>query len=222
MHIISRLFGKSPFSPLKNHMVCISRCVEKLAEIIAFLPSFEDADFEKKVDDLCQFKHEADLKKTEILHHFPKDLFIPIDRSDFFDILSIQNEIGDIAEKVGIFLSFRSIEFTLSFQTDIEVLLQKNIETFLESRKIIQEIDDLVEASFGGIEAKKVHTLVERTSRKEYDAKVFLRMLMKKCFIEESPSPSLFYLKIKTIENIGALSSLSEKLATRILMLLEL
>ena len=220
MHIIARLFGRSPFSPLKKHMGYVSDSLEKLTEIVMARPSLSPIEMEKKIEQLYQLHREADLKKRESLGRFPKNLFTPVERGDFFDILSLQDLLVSQAENIGVILSFQMLPFSLSFQLDLESLLQKNLETFLQSRKIIQEIEELLEASFGGMEGKRVQAIIERTLQQEQEAKIFLRGLMKRYFMEEQISVD-FYLKIKIFESVGTISALSGKLATHILMLLE-
>ena len=90
-------------------------------------------------------------------------------------------------------------------------------------RKVIQELEELLESSFGGIEAEKVKTMVEITAAKEHEADRMQRVLTKKLFATTSHlSGPAFYQWVKLIEEIGLISSLSEKLANRIRMILEL
>jgi predicted phosphate transport protein (TIGR00153 family) len=219
MRSIVKLFGKSPFAPLQTHMNRVASCIEKLSEIFQLLPKKEMGQIEKLVSELSKLEHEADLTKNDIRNHLPKSLFLPIDRSHFLDILSIQDTIADKAEDIGILLTMRPLDLFL----DLQAFFQKNIEVFWASREIIQEIDELLESSFGGIEAEKVKSMVEATAGREHEADLAQHILMKKLFAEgDKLSHPNFYLWIKLIEEIGAISSLSEKLANRIRMVLEL
>ena len=65
---------------------------------------------EKLVADLSRMEHEADLTKNDIRNHFPKSLFLPIDRAHFLEILSVQDSIADKAEDIGILLTLRPLE----------------------------------------------------------------------------------------------------------------
>jgi uncharacterized protein len=65
--------------------------------------------------------------------------------------------------------------------------------------------------------------MVEQTAYQEHEAALMQRKLMKQIFASgQTLSPPSFYLWIRTIEEIGCLSQLSEKLANRIRMILEL
>lgn len=217
MRTIARLFSKSPFAPLQTHMNRVSQCMEKLAEIMAHLPASE-----KTVQELCKLEHEADLTKNDIRNHLPKSIFMPIDRGHFLEILAVQDSIADQAEKIGLSLMLRKLD-SPDLLKDLHLLFKKNFETFVQAKKIIEEIDELLESSFGGIEAEKVKSMVEQTAHIEYEAKKFQRALTAKLFtVGENFSAPDFYLWAKVIDEIGEISAISERLANRIRMVLEL
>lgn len=223
MLTIARLFGKSPFAPLQTHMNKVASCIEKLTKILENLLKSEAEKIERLVGELSDLEHEADLTKNDIRNHLPKSIFLPIDRSHFLEILSIQDTIADKAEDIGILLTLRPIELFKNFGPDLLLLYRKNVEVFWDAKQIIAEIDELLESSFGGIEAEKVKSMVEQTAFKEHEADRMQRTLMKQLFSQgEQLSPPSFYLWVRLIEEIGSLSQLSEKLANRIRMVLEL
>ncbi|MBS0620656.1 MAG: TIGR00153 family protein [Verrucomicrobia bacterium] len=220
---ISKLFGKSPFSPLQNHMKKVALCIEKLCEIFEKLPKKEMEKIEKLVGELSRLEQEADLTKNDIRNHLPNSIFLPIDRAQFLEILSVQDTIADKAEYVGIFLTLQPLENFRDFQTDLLAFFKKNVEVFIDAKKIIEEIDELLESSFGGIEAEKVKGMVEQAAAKETEADKMQCSLMKQLYAQGSNlnAPS-FYHWMRLIEEVGEISHLSERLANRIRMILEL
>ncbi|MES2345528.1 MAG: TIGR00153 family protein [Chlamydiota bacterium] len=223
MLTIARLFGKSPFAPLQTHMNKVACCIDKLSKIFEILIKSESEKIERLTLELCDLEHEADLTKNDIRNHLPKSIFLPIDRSHFLEILSIQDSIADKAEDIGILLSLRPLELFKDFGADLLGLYKKNVEVFWDAKRIIAEIDELLESSFGGIEAEKVKSMVEQTAFKEHEADRMLRAFMKRLFTHgEQLSTPAFYLWVRLTEEIGNLSQLSEKLANRIRMILEL
>lgn len=223
MLTIAKLFGKSPFAPLQTHMKKVTNCVEKLTVVFKNLFTMEMDAIEQMVKELSSLEHEADLTKNDIRNHLPKSLFMPIDRGHFLDILSIQDSIADKTEDIGTLLTLRPLDVFKDLKTSLETFYLKNTEVFWDARKIIAEIDELLESSFGGIEAEKVKSMVEQTAYKEHQANLMKHELMKLLFCNENTlSPPSFYLWLRLIEEISALSKLSEKLANRIRMVLEL
>lgn len=217
---IARLFGKSPFAPLKTHMQKVALCMNKLSEIFLQL---DQANIEKLAGELSKLEHDADLVKNDIRNHLPKSLFLPIDRTHFLDILSIQDHIADKAEDIGILLALRSLHPFRSCHEEIRSFFQKNQSVFLHAKQIIEEIDELLESSFGGLEAEKVKTMVEQTAYQEYEADKMQRSLLKQLVVHGDELPTTaFWHWMRLIEEVGAISHLAEKLANRIRMVLEI
>jgi predicted phosphate transport protein (TIGR00153 family) len=220
---IARLFGKSPFAPLQTHMKKVAVCMEKLSSIFSALSKGDRDKIEKLVTELSKLEHEADLTKNDIRNHLPKSLFLPIDRAHFLEILSVQDRIADKAEDIGILLTLRPLEKFQNFDEEIQALFKKNQEAFLDAQHIIEEIDELLESSFGGIEAEKVKAMVEQTAYKEHEADKRQRLLLKQLVSQgDQLSTPSFWHWMRLIEELGSLSHLSEKLANRIRMVLEL
>lgn len=220
---IARLFGKSPFAPLQSHMKKVANCVKQLVAIFEILPNSDMEQIEKLVAELSSQEHEADLTKNDIRNHLPKSLFLPIDRAHFLEILSVQDSIADKAEDIGILLTLRPLQSFRNMHAEMLSFFRKNEEVFLDAKYIIEEIDELLESSFGGIEAEKVKAMVEQTAYKEHEADKMQRVLMKQLVSEGDALPTpCFYMWMRLIEEVGAISHLSERLANRIRMVLEL
>jgi uncharacterized protein len=220
---IARLFGKSPFSPLQSHMKKVGICIKKLTEVFAVLKSDKREKIDTLVKELSKLEYEADLTKNDIRNHLPKSLFIPIDRSHLLEILSIQDSIADHAEEIGSLLAIQKLDDLKQFGKSLQELYKKNCDAFWHTRQIIKEFDELLESSFGGMEAQKVKELVDETSRKKYEADLFRRSFVKEFFQNAGDmSAPNFHLWMRIIDEIGAISNISEKLANRIRMILEL
>lgn len=220
---IARLFGKSPFAPLQSHMKKVALCIERLSDIFNAFLKMDMEKIEKLVLDLSRMEHEADLTKNDIRNHLPKSLFLPIDRAHFLEILSVQDSIADKAEDVGILLTLRPLEPFNDFHENLVAFFRKNEQVFIDAKKIIEEIDELLESSFGGLEAEKVKAMVEQTAYLEHEADKMQKLLMKQLFTQgETLSVPIFNLWMQLIEEVGAISHLAERLANRIRMILEL
>lgn len=223
MLTIAKLFGKSPFAPLQIHMGKVALCIKKLAEVFVLLKKGNFEKIETVVKELCKLEHEADLTKNDIRNHLKKSLFLPIDRSHFLDILSLQDSISDKAEDIGLLLKLKPLEPFENLESEVQSFFKKNEEVFLATHQIICEFDELLESSFGGVEAEKVKSMVEQTAHKEHEVDVLAQVLLKTLFTKgDLLSHSSFYLWLKLIEEIRSIASLSEKLANRVRMVLEL
>lgn len=222
MLTIIRLFGKSPFPSLQTHMSKVASCVEKLMQVFDCLSAQELDKIDALVENLSSLEHEADLIKNDIRNHLKKSLVMSIDRGHVLEILAIQDSIADKAEDIGIAFTLRPVDHLEIFQKDLMYFFKKSVEVFWNAKRIIAEIDELLESSFGGIEAEKVKSMVEETAYKEYEALVLQRRLLKRLYTEgdQLNAPSFTHW-LRIVEGVGILAKLSEKLTNRIRMILE-
>lgn len=223
MYTIINLFGRSPFAPLQSHMDKVGSCVHKLKDLFKSLELKDYAEVEKIGEKISELEHAADFTKNDIRNHLPRSLFLPIDRRQLLEILSLQDNIADSVEDVAVLVNLKPIELPESFKEEFYAFLDLNIDTYNEAAKIIKEIHELLESSFGGSEAEKVRMMVDHVAFKEHEVDLIQRRLLKKLFAsEDQMSYSTFHLWQKIFESLANISNLSEKLANRIRMTLEL
>ena len=223
MQTLARLFGRSPFSPLQTHMSRVAACVHHLDPLFAALT---DKDYERVHElakEISKLEHDADLTKNDIRNNLPSTLFLPIAKASLLEILSLQDNIADCAEDVAVLLTFHNLEILPHFAEEFQVFLKKNLETFEKGYEIIKEMGQLLESSFGGTEAEKVRKMVDIVAFKEHEADLLQATLLKKIFKQnDAMSTPTFFLWMKVIEEVAALSDETEKLANRVRMTLEI
>ena len=111
-------------------------------------------------------------------------------------------------------MSLKPLELLPQFKEEFKQFLKKNIETFDEAKLIIKELHELVESSFGGIEAEKVRSMVDEVAFREHEADLLQRQLLKSLFkAEEQLNYITFHQWQRLFESIAAISNLSENLA---------
>jgi len=201
----------------------VGQCVAKMEDAIeAFLDGKLDK-LPKLAKEISEAEHEADLAKNDIRNHLPKSLFLAIDRGQLLEILSLQDNIADRAEDVGVLLAFKVLKPEPSLDADCRAFLAKNMESFKAARAVIRELTELLETSFGGAEAEKVKRMVDQVALLEHEADLIQQTLLAKLF---AAAPNLhysaFFLWQRLFEAVGSISNISEKLGNRIRMTLEL
>lgn len=223
MLTLAKLFGKSPFAPLQTHMDKVACCVGELPALFKALIA-QDMDTIAQISkQISSLEHEADLTKNDIRNHLPKSLFLQVDRGALLQILALQDAIADQAEEIALHAGMRTVPLLPEMQEDFSNFCSKNIEAFWLVRKVIQELEELLESSFGGIEAQKVKGMVEQIAFCEYEMSIIQNKLMKRLYLEgDEMACPLFHLYLTLIEEIGQLACLSEKLGNRVRMLLEI
>ncbi|MEG0037012.1 MAG: TIGR00153 family protein [Victivallaceae bacterium] len=222
MQTLARLFGRSPFAPLEAHMRTVSECVGMLPKIFSCLKSEDYIGIERTSKDISEKEHEADCLKNDIRNHLSGGLFLPISRTAILEILSLQDSLADRAEDAAILLTFRQLKLLPTFESDFFLFLNKNLEAFDSVIATMKELNELLESSFGGFEASKTREKVFEVAKKEHEADLLQRVLLKTFLSDQSDiNQRDLFLWLKVTQAIAAISDNAEKLANRVNMTLE-
>jgi predicted phosphate transport protein (TIGR00153 family) len=201
----------------------VASCVYMVPKLFEALDAKNSQALESIAMEISELEHAADLTKNDIRNHLPTSLFLAIDREDLLEILSIQDSIADKSEDIAVLTTLKPLTILDAFKETFLAFLEKNIETFNGAQLIINELHELLESSFGGIEAEKVRKMVDDVSFKEHEADLIQYQLLKKVFeVENEMSYATFYLWQRIFEAISGISNLSENLANRVRMTLEI
>lgn len=201
----------------------VSQCVHRLPELFLMLQQQKYADMEVIGNKISELEHQADLIKNDIRNHLPKTLFLPIDRTHLLHILTIQDSIADASEDIAVLVSLKQLALPEGCRTAFDEFLRQSIDTFDSAHRIILEMHELLESSFGGVEAQKVGLMVEEVGLKEHRVDLAQRVLLKQFYKEEDKMTyASFFLWQRIFEALSAISNLSENLALRVRMTLEL
>jgi len=223
MYTIAKLFGKSPFAPLQTHMEKVSLCIEQLPILFEAIRKKNDKAIHEISKKISKLEHEADLTKNDIRNHLPKSIFLPIDRGALLEILSLQDALADQAEDIGVIATVGMLKIIPEIDSEFEKFQILNIATFEKVKEVIQELDALLETSFGGMEAQKVKEMTEKVAYMEHEADTLQFKLIKHLYeLGENLSYPTFHLWMRLIKEVAGISNISEKLANRVRMTLEL
>ncbi len=221
MRIIAKLFGKSPFAPLQAHMEKVSECCDKVCELAEALKANDQKRINELVQEISLKEHEADQVKNDIRLHLPKTTFLPVNRADILDIVSIQDAIADTSEDVGVLLTMRPLKFNPELTQDFDLFVQKIYMTFQKAYQVINELNELFEVTFGGPEARKVGEMIEEVCYLEHEADMAQMALVQHIFrLEDQMTAGELIISLKFLEKMGNIANYSEKLANRIRTLL--
>lgn len=214
MRSIAKVFGRSPFIPLQTHM-------DKVADCIAMLPELFEAYYAGDTDRVAELakiisklEHDADLVKHDIRRSLPRGLFMPVDRANLLGMLSTQDGLADLAENIGVLLTFKKAKGFEGLRELFDQLLAKCLEAFNDARAVISELDELLETGFGGAEAQKVIEMVDLVAVREYEADLIQRDLLRSLLAhEDEMSYGDFFLWTHISRELSRLADRSDNLA---------
>ena len=211
MSIISKLFGKSPFEPLYQHMCKVKECVDLVKPLIDALLVGDDKKVEEYAKKIFKAEHEADLVKKEIRTGLPKSIFLPVARGDILRFLKEQDNIADSAEDLAVLITLRKMTVPEDFKDELKDFVDKVLKTYEMAMTVSSEIKILAETSFGGVEAHKVMDLIEELKVREWKADKAQMKAAKKMFsIEKKLDPVAVMMWMHIFGELGSLANHSE------------
>ena len=223
MFSLYSMFGRSPIAPLKAHMEIVNASVLKLIPLCDALDQGNFSKIKEIGEEIYKIEHQADLAKQDLRNNLPKSLFLPIDRSWLLDVIEMQDKIADKVEDIAVILEIKPLTMLPSMREPFFRFLNKNLEAYRHLLKIYDELQELMESSFGGVEAEGVRALVDQVAYKEYEADIIQTEVMRVLFNSESELTfTTFDLWQKVLGGLASISNISENLANRIRMVLEL
>jgi hypothetical protein len=221
MSIISKLFGKSPFEPLHQHMLKVKACVGLVRPLMnAFLKGEQEKvkDVAKKI---FKAEHDADVVKKEIRSRLPKSILLPVARGDILRFLKEQDNIADSAEDLAALLILRKTTVPEELKEKLKNFVDKVLETYEVAMTVSSEIKLLAETSFGGEEAHKVMELIEQLKVKEWEADKAQMTAAKKMFsIEKKLDPVSVMMWMHIFRELGTLANHAENAGDQMRLML--
>ena len=211
------LFAKSPFGPLQDHMRKVVDCVSLIPDLYRTLEEEDENNFFELVDKIKKAEHDADKIKNEIRGDIPKTIFTPVDRDDLLVVLSAQDSISDFAEDVAVLLSMKPLPFPATIRNEFWKFLEQVMITVGQYYFISEQLDELMEASFGGAEAGKVEEMINNLGREEFKTDRLQHELVRKLLgMEEELGALNVMMWMKVLEATGNMANSAEKVGNRL------
>ena len=223
MSTIGKLFGSSPFAQIQLHMKQVGRCIEKMTEALEALQRGEFEKLENLAAEVSHREHAADQIKQDIRNRLVKRFFMPVDRSDVLDIVSMQDGLADTAEDLCVVLTMKKVPILDECRDDFAELIQHNLEAFDVVSQIVLQLDELIESGFGGPEGEKIRSMAQDVAFAEHQADMVQASLLKKLYANDTRfTVGEFHLWMRITRILSRISNTSENLANRILKTLSI
>ncbi len=218
---IYRLFGQSPVRPLQTHMEKVLTCVSELPAFFeAIIASDRDCvnSLQKRISAL---ENEADDLKRELRLHLPTGLMMPVSRRDLLEVLTMQDRVANKAKDIAGLIVGRKMTFPDEFGPDLLIFVNRSVDAARQAHKAINELDELVETGFRGSEVDLVKSMIEELNRIESDTdKIEISVRAKLFKIEKELPPIDVVFMYKIIDSIGDIGDLSQRVGSRLQLLL--
>jgi predicted phosphate transport protein (TIGR00153 family) len=206
---------------MQEHMDVVLECAREIPGLFEALAEGEQEKVHAIKDKIFEREEAADKIKNELRSHLPKSLFMPVDRRDLLEILTMQDSIADVAQDIAGLLVERPMEVPEPLREPLLALTHRCVEVCEQSGKIIGELDELLETGFRGREADQVENMVVELNRLEDKTDELGLELARKLFQHEDEiKPVSVMMWYQLIEWVGDLADYAEKVGDRLRLLI--
>ncbi len=218
---IFELFAKSPFGPLQDHLAKVMDCVRLIPHLFRAIEKQDMEEIRSITEQVEKAEYEADEIKNQIRSDLPSTIFTPVDRTDLLDILRFQDRISDVAEDVAVLYRMKNLPFPESIREPFWKFMDQVMVTAEQYAKINGDLDELVEASFGGAEAGKMIEKITVLSEMEHETDLRQQELLHKLLtLEEELGALNIVLWMRVFQCVGDIANGAEKVGNRLRLFL--
>lgn len=218
---IAGLFGKSPIRPLQEHMYCVYKGVKQLNQLVEGMNSNDEQQVAGAHQAIVESEHLADDMKKDLRHNLPRGFFMPVDRRDLLDVLWMQDQIINQAKDIAGMVVGRGMRLHESMQSLFQQYTERCVAAVKQALQVINELDELVETGFRGLEVESVEAMLKELSRIEHQTDEYQVELRKILFtLEDSLRPTDVMFTYRLIEWMGRVADDAQRVGSRLQLML--
>ncbi len=189
----------------------VRACVDQIQPLFTAQLAGDYGKVQETSEKIVQLEYEADKIKNSIRDHLPQSIFLAVDKRDFMHLLSAQDDIADAIEDLGVILRIRQLVNPEGLQEPLNTLVDHVVMSAYSACDLIHELDNLLEASFGGVEAEKVEKACHQLATYEWEADKKQFILAQKLFsLGDALSAADLLLWNEVSKKLGAVADKSE------------
>ncbi len=215
------VFAKSPIKPIQRHIDKVVACSDLL---IPFFEASAKQDWnqaEKFRKEISTYEKLADELKRELRLTLPRGLFMPIARGDLLELVTRQDKIANVSKDIAGRVYGRQLQIPEELSADFMVYLQRCIDAVHQAKKVIHELDELLETGFKGREVDLVTKMIEEVEHIEDDTdSLQIKLRRNLLAVEERYNPVDVMFLYKILEWVGSLADHSEVIGTQLELIL--
>ncbi|WP_199609465.1 TIGR00153 family protein [Flocculibacter collagenilyticus] len=215
------VFAKSPIKPIEEHINTVHQASERLLPFFAAVYNNDWDLAEKLHKEISEIEKEADVLKRDIRLQLPSGIFMPVERTDLLELITQQDKIANKAKDISGRVYGRRLEIPAQIQVDFKLYVQRCIDAVEQSRKAINEFDELLETSFSGREIDIVEKMISELDAIEDDTdsmQIELRKSLQTFEKDLNPIDVMFIYDI--INWVGGLADEAERVGARLELML--
>ncbi|MDG1234215.1 MAG: TIGR00153 family protein [Pseudomonadales bacterium] len=219
--LFSRLFGRSPISPIKEHMETCERCVLGLVPFFEAVSGADWADAEKRYRSVSDLEGDADKLKKKVRLNLPRSLFLPVSRQHLLEIVQVQDRIANGAKDIAGLMLGRKMKFPDQVNPALTEFVKASLDAVSLARKVTAQLSDLVTTGFSGREIELVEKMLEELDDAEHRSDVLQVKLRRALFDHEADlNPVSVIFLYRVIDQIGDIADDAQTVGNRMMYLI--
>lgn len=172
-------------------------------------------------EEIARHENEADDLKHELRLHLPRSLFMPVERRDVLEVLNTQDRIANRAKDIAGLIRGRRMTIPEDIAEDFQKFIGRGVDACAQARRIIDELDELVETGFSGTEVDRVQEMIEELDHIEKDTdEIQIRIRAKLFNIERDLPPVDVMFLYRIIDWTGDLGDRAQRVGSRLQIML--
>ncbi len=199
---------KSPFSELLEHYKSLKDGVALIPEALKL---YEEGDFDgflKIKAEVDKLENKADMQKRDIRNHMPKYLFMPVDRTVFFQLTRSQDNILDFGQVALNWLAIRKIEIQETLHKDLDDYLSGVITSVDLLGPALESVVEMING--GTVQRSDIKDKCRAIVVNHEKVMAFTQKMTEKIFSSDEIFKDT-YQKLKFIEEIYEISHNAER-----------
>lgn len=218
---LSGVFGRSPVRPLQQHMAKVVACVSELVDFFEGAIANDWGRAASARENVSRLENEADAMKTDIRLHLPNTLFMPVARADILDLVTVQDKVANKAKDITGLMTGRRMRIPAGLGDAFITFVKRAIDAAKQAETTVNELDELFEAGFRGVEVESVESMIRELDRIEKDTDKLQVEIRAALFAMEKDLPPVDVMFLyKIIDWIGDLADHSQRVGARLHLLL--
>ncbi|ATX81503.1 hypothetical protein Ga0123462_0633 [Mariprofundus ferrinatatus] len=218
---ISNMFAGSPVKPLQEHISKVHEAVKKLEP---FFKAVIDKDYDQVAvleREIHRIEVDADTLKHELRINLPNSLFMPMPRERILDIVTHQDHLANRVKEVTSMVNGRKMQVPDEIAELLTQFVLVNIAASRQAKRIVNELDELVEVGFRGREVTSVEEMIDELHKIEYEADKIGTQINNALFvIEKSMDPVDAVFLYRMVRELGAVADSAQRVGARLELLL--
>jgi len=217
----NKLFGRSPFIPLIEHMEKVKKSVDNVPNLLDSFIKNDKGSIENSINKISQKEHEADVIKNHLRDHLPSSPFNGTINQDILGILHSQDSIADCAEDLAHLIEIKPMIVIKEMQEPLKNFYLEVMKTVEMIYDIVKKLDSLSKVTFSGPLAKSLLKDINELCEQEHEADVAQIEVAKILFKNEDKiTATEIFIWSKILNKLGDIANNAEKTGNLIRLLL--